>query len=182
MSLAETQPSHPAAADPAPVEVRAVPRCEGSWSEVRDLAAERNEPVFKPVVPFVDDRGWSYMNLLAGVLGESGQVNVSVQHPGVVKAWHRHERQTDYWCCIGGHLKAGVYREHDHRAWMIAIGEQCPGVLVIPPPLWHGAAAIGATPATLFYYVTQKYDPARPDELRRSWDSVEGFPWGTRHG
>jgi dTDP-4-dehydrorhamnose 3,5-epimerase len=81
-----------------------------------------------------------------------------------------------------GHLKAGIYREDDGRMWMTVMGEQRPGVLIVPPGLWHGAAAVGPTSAGLLYYVTERYDPQQPDEQRRPHDSVPGFPWETRHG
>ncbi|MCP3904384.1 MAG: hypothetical protein GY715_12210 [Planctomycetes bacterium] len=151
------------------------------WREAADLARRDREPIFIPVTPHVDDRGWSLMNLLAGAMSERGQINYSVQHPGVVKAWHRHDRQTDFWCCVHGHLKVGVHREEDEQSWQLVIGEQRPGVVVIPPPLWHGAATVGAEPAGLLYYVTERYDPDAPDEHRRPHGSVAGFPWRTRH-
>ncbi len=62
-------------------------------------------------------------------------------------------------------------------SWMIVIGEKQPGVLIIPPPLWRGAATVGPQPAGLLYYVTQTYDRAKPDEHRRHWDSVRGINW-----
>lgn len=154
----------------------------GGWSEAFQLAQSQIEPVFLQIVPFADDRGWSYMNLLNGVMSDQGQINYSVQYPGVVKAWHRHDRQTDFWICLQGHLKVGAYRDADHTAWMIVAGEKRPGVLIIPPPLWHGAACVGPEPAGLLYYVTQTYDHEQPDEHRRAWDSVPGFPWAARNG
>jgi dTDP-4-dehydrorhamnose 3,5-epimerase len=154
----------------------------GSWVDAHALAKAENEPVFVPVSAYADDRGWSLMNLLDGVLKPEGQINFSVQYPGAVKAWHRHEKQTDFWCCLNGHLKAGVYREEDDRAWIQVFGEKRPGVLIIPPLLWHGATAVGVEPAGLLYFVTHKYDPQQPDEHRRSHDSVPGFPWDVRHG
>ena len=111
----------------------------------------------------------------------SGQVNFSLQHPGVIKAWHRHAKQTDFWMCVSGHLKTGMYREADGAAWSIVIGEMRPGVVVIPPPLWHGAATVGDRSAGLLYYLTHSYDPASPDEERRPHDAFEGFPWELQH-
>lgn len=154
----------------------------GGWAEAHDLACKNIEPVFVPVAPFADDRGWSLMNCFTGVLGAQGQINYSLQYPGIVKAWHRHDKQTDFWMCVTGHIKAGVYREEDGAAWMMVTGEKRPGVLIIPPPLWHGAACVGHTPSGLLYYVTHAYDPANPDEHRRAWDSVDGFPWQPRNG
>ena len=141
------------------------------------MAVSESIPVFVPTRHFCDDRGWSLMNLLTGVMAPEGQINYSNQYPGVVKAWHRHERQTDFWLCVNGHLKAGVYREEDDSAWSIVMGEMAPGILIIPPGLWHGAATVGPDSAGLLYYVTQAYDIQTPDEERRAWDSVAGFVW-----
>lgn len=145
-------------------------------------ALETGTPVFLPANYYCDDRGYSIMNQLQGVLAPEGQINYSVQHPGVVKAWHRHAKQTDFWTCLRGHIKVGVYRDGADFAWVHVLGEKAPGTLIIPPTLWHGAATVGAEPAGLLYYVTKAYDPAAPDEERRPHDSVEGFPWQTRHG
>lgn len=155
---------------------------QGDLPKAFELARERQEPIFVPAQVFTDDRGWSLMNQMQGIMGPNGQVNYSVQYPGVVKAWHRHALQTDFWICLNGHIKVGVYRETDNTAWMAVIGEKRPGVMVIPPPLWHGAATVGDTQAGLLYYVTHAYNPAKPDEDRRAHDSVPGFPWGVRHG
>ncbi|MDG2055179.1 MAG: hypothetical protein P8J86_10785 [Phycisphaerales bacterium] len=155
---------------------------EGSWSDVEEAARSLNEPLLMPITPHADDRGWSLMNCMAGALSDQGQINYSCQHPGIVKAWHRHDRQTDFWLCVNGHLKAGVWREDDGASWMAVLGQMRPAVLVIPPPLWHGAACVGAEAAGLLYYVTERYNPEAPDEHRREWDSVSGFPWQPRHG
>src|SRR4030095_11670327 len=45
-----------------------------------------------------------------------------------------------------------------------------------------GAACVGRTPSGLLYYVTHAYEPSKPDEHRRAWDSVPGFPWLPRNG
>lgn len=147
-----------------------------------ELALDSCSPVFVPATYFTDDRGFSLMNQLQGVMSDRGQVNFSTQHPGVIKAWHRHQKQTDFWMCLNGHLKVGVYDEEETSGWMLVIGERNPGTIIIPPPLWHGAATVGAQPAGLLYYVTRAYDPNDPDEERRAHDSVDGFPWETLHG
>jgi len=153
----------------------------GPLKEAFEQAISNVEPVFCPVPVFADDRGWSLMNQFTDVLAPTGQVNYSVMYPSVIKAWHRHAKQTDFWLCLHGHLKVGVYDEHSDRAWSAVIGEKRPGVMVIPPPLWHGCATVGVEPAGLLYYVTRQYDPANPDEDRRDYDSVVGFPWETQH-
>ncbi|HYE02503.1 MAG TPA: hypothetical protein VD963_04635 [Phycisphaerales bacterium] len=168
--------STPTPATPRPPRV-----LQGDLAAAFQSARAQHEPVFVPQQLFVDDRGWSLMNQLHGVLGSEGQINYSCQNPGVIKAWHRHALQTDFWVCLSGHIKVGVHREQDGESWSLVIGEKRPGVLIIPPPLWHGAATVGAEPAGLLYYVTRAYDAANPDEERRAYDSVRGFPWQTQH-
>ena len=157
-----------------------IPVFEGSYPEAHKRALDAGEPVFVPVDVYTDDRGWSIMNQLQGVMTGGGQLNYSVQYPGVIKAWHRHQKQTDFWLCLGGHIKVGVHRD-DGVSWVGVIGEKRPGVVIVPPTLWHGAATVGHVPAGLMYYVTHAYDAANPDEERRAFDSVPGFPWRTEH-
>lgn len=125
--------------------------------------------------PWVDDRGWSLMGLMAGVLS-GGQINYSVQQPGVIKAWHLHERQTDAWCLLHGCIKAAIMSRGGERRWVVALGERAAALLLIPPGLWHGAMTIGPAPAGLLYYVDREYDPASPDEQREAHD-WQWNPW-----
>lgn len=155
---------------------------DGLVTAAFEAAKEACEPVFVPARLFTDDRGWSLMNQLQGVMSSQGQVNYSVQYPGVIKAWHRHQKQTDFWLCVQGHIKAGIYEADRDTAWQAVIGEKNPGVLIIPPPLWHGAATVGPGSAGLLYYVTHGYDPDHPDEERQPHDSFAGFPWRVQHG
>lgn len=161
--------------------IRSVPTFEGTIDEAYRHATKRAEPAFVPAALYTDDRGWSLMNQLKGVLAPEGQINYSVQYPGVVKAWHRHANQTDFWICLSGHIKVGVHADGADEAFSLVVGERHPGVVVIPPPLWHGAATVGHEPAGLLYYVTRAYDPAAPDEERRAWDAAPGFPWTVQH-
>jgi dTDP-4-dehydrorhamnose 3,5-epimerase len=147
-----------------------------SIGEAFSAAQAEKEPLALTANVYADDRGWSIMNQLHGVLTPEGQINYSSMYPGVIKAWHRHHFQTDFWICVAGHLKVGVFRD-DGRAWQAVIGELRPSVVVIPPPLWHGCATVGPTSAGLIYYVTRRYDSTAPDEDRRAYNSVEGFPW-----
>jgi len=144
-------------------------------------AMRDREPVFCPASVYTDDRGWSVMNQFQGVLTAEGQINFSVQYPGAIKAWHRHSRQTDFWMCLTGHIKVGVYCGETERAWSLVIGEKRAGIVVIPPPLWHGAATVGSEEAGLLYFVTQAYDSNAPDEERMGYDEVAGFPWRPVH-
>ena len=65
-----------------PMELRTPRTFSGPWAEAHELAKADLEPVFVPIKPFADDRGWSFMNLFAGAMTNQGQVNFSVQYPG----------------------------------------------------------------------------------------------------
>ena len=155
---------------------------QGPLPDAFESAKSASHPVFVAASVFADDRGWSIMNQMQGVMGPEGQINYSVMYPGVIKAWHRHKRQTDFWMCLHGHIKVGVHDEETGRTWLAVVGEKRPGILIVPPPLWHGASTVGDAPAGLLYYVTHAYNPESPDEDRRAYDSIKGFPWGVRHG
>ncbi|XAL98237.1 hypothetical protein OT109_11570 [Phycisphaeraceae bacterium D3-23] len=156
---------------------RSIQTFKGPLDDAFEDAKQHNAPRFVPQSIFADDRGWSYMNQFVGVLRPEGQVNYSVMYPGVVKAWHRHHKQTDFWMVLHGHLKLGVHNEKTGESWVKVIGEKAPGIAIVPPTLWHGGATVGPDNAGLLYFVTHQYDPQNPDEDRRDWDSVEGFPW-----
>ena len=155
---------------------------EGSLVRAHEEALTTREPIVCKTNVFADDRGWSLMNQMRGVMSGEGQINFSVQYPGVVKAWHRHEKQTDFWLCCTGNIKVGVHCQERETSWCIVTGEKNPCTVVIPPSLWHGAATVGHTPAGLLYYVTHAYDPKNPDEERMPFDGVDEFPWGVQHG
>jgi dTDP-4-dehydrorhamnose 3,5-epimerase-like enzyme len=127
------------------------------------------------VQPFADHRGRSFMGLMAGVL-DGGQINYSVQHPTVIKAWHRHALQTDYWCVVHGIMRVGVMEHAGPRRWLTDVGESSPVIVVIPATLWHGVQTMSSTDAGLLYYVDQIYNTKNPDEDRRPHD-WQWNPW-----
>ena len=128
----------------------------------------------KPIKPFLDDRGWSYHDIFGDVVG--GQVNYSVQFPGVVKAWHRHKKQTDYFCVLMGNIRVATHDSETGETKTYFMGEQNPSILKVPPGLWHGFTCLGDKPCGLLYFMTERYDPDDPDEERAPWDSF-GYNW-----
>ncbi len=115
------------------------------------------------------------------------QISHTVTYPGVIKAFHWHRRQTDYWYCVGGNIRVGLVdlregspTEGEHAA--ISLGEWARQVLKIPPGVAHGYQVLGSTPAQLIYYTTEPYDPCDPDEERIGWDDAAiGFDWEIRN-
>jgi len=139
----------------------------------------------KQLTKHVDDRGY-LMEILRDddeIFIKFGQVYVSTCYPGVIKAWHAHERQTDNFCVIKGHAKIGLYdgrRDSPtyRQTQTFVLGEANPVLLQIPPLVWHGQMAVGPETSYLLNIPTEHYDCARPDELRA--DAVEndfGYDW-----
>lgn len=122
---------------------------------------------------FLDDRGWAFYNIFDAV---PGQLNYSVLYPGIVKAWHRHKKQNDYFFVLLGNARVALHDPAAGKTETHFIGEKNPKVLKIPPGIWHGYTVLGPTPCGLLYYVDKKYDPSDPDEERASWDSF-GYNW-----
>ena len=148
------------------------------------VARHSGAPVFVPWDTYLDDRGWSLMNLFQGGVLAGGQINYSHIYPGTVKAWHAHDYQMDFWVCLHGHIKVGVWDEEVDQLWHKYVGDRAPAVIIIPPGLWHGLTVIGPEPAGLLYYVDREYNPENPDERRMELHSPHGPPaqfWDVQH-
>lgn len=117
-----------------------------------------------------------------------GQVYLTMVYPGVVKAWHYHEKQTDHFVCVQGMAKVALYDGREDSATRgelneFVIGWQRQRLLIIPPGVYHGFTAVGTEPACIVNVPTELYDYEHPDEHRRPHDDPEiGYDWGVKHG
>ena len=71
----------------------------------------------KQLKPNVDERGY-LMELLRGsdeFFTKFGQCYVSLNYPGVVRAWHYHKKQEDYFVVVQGVCKVGLYDMREVR-------------------------------------------------------------------
>ncbi|MGQ9729787.1 MAG: dTDP-4-dehydrorhamnose 3,5-epimerase family protein [Candidatus Zipacnadales bacterium] len=140
-----------------------------------------------PLVKHVDERGF-LMEILRSdqehFLG-FGQVYITTCDPqpgkSVVKAWHRHQKQHDHFCCLQGKVKVGLYdarkgspTEGKTQAVILGGGHDC--LLQIPPGVWHGFMPLGLETACVLNIPTETYNYAAPDEERAAWDAFP-FEW-----
>lgn len=111
------------------------------------------------------------------VFGEAtpGDINITWAYPGRIVAWHRHQRQTDHWYLIKGHLKVGLMDDDRNVRW-VYLSETQRRTLSIPPGIWHGYMVLGNEEAILLYYITEKYNLEQPDEERMSVEAA-GVDW-----
>ena len=100
-----------------------------------------------------------------------GQVYMTTTYPGVVKAWHKHEKQTDNIACLAGMIKMALY---DGRAGspthgevnQFYIGVHNPMLVQVPAGVYHGWMCVSKEEALVVNIPTEPYDRANPDEQR----------------
>ena len=107
--------------------------------------------------------------------------------PELIKAFHWHSHQWDYWDVVAGQARCVLVdlREGSPtagRVQEVMLGEATPRVLAIPPLVAHGYQVVSLRDVHLVYYVTEPYDPAAPDEGRLPWDDPRiAFDWRVRN-
>lgn len=133
----------------------------------------------------VDDRGYLLEIVRSDDPGftEFGQAYVTACYPGVVKAWHCHELQTDRLCALSGMMKVALWDGRPSSPTrgsldVLVIGERAPHVITVPPGVWHGFTALGPQTALMLNVCDKVYCRERPDELRKDPDDAEiGYSW-----
>ena len=110
---------------------------------------------------------------------EAVQLNRSESRAGVLRGLHFHRRQVDYWHCVSGHIRAGLYDlrqtspTRGHGQMLDLEGDRTAG-LFIPAGVAHGFVAV--TDVVLMYVVDQYYDGG--DEFGLAWnDPALGLEW-----
>ncbi len=105
------------------------------------------------------------------------QANISYSYPGIVRAWHRHERgQIDYFLVLKGAMKICAYDEETGKMVEIIASEDKLNIVRIPGKYWHGTKTISNEPSLTVYFVNRLYDYKNPDELRRPWNDPSIVP------
>jgi len=110
------------------------------------------------------------------------QVNLSVSHPGIVRAWHRHSRgQVDSLLVLTGSLKLCVYDDTDESKTRyeldeFTLGSEGQQMVIFPGRYWHGVKALGSGQTLSLYLLNSLYDYESPDEERRPWDDSTVVP------
>lgn len=106
-----------------------------------------------------------------------GQAYISFLRRGIIKAWHKHEKQTDFFYVVSGASKIGLYDDRPDspskgQYQSVVLGtEGLDALLLIPPMVWHGQMSLSET-TYLLNMPTEPYDAANPDEIRAP---VEAF-------
>ena len=104
------------------------------------------------------------------------QVHMTTTLPDRVRAWGLHRRNTDRLFVAAGLVKLVCY---DGRRGSPTFGklnefllsDRSPGLVVVPPDVYHGWKNIGTREAIVINMPTQLYDYAAPDAVDLPWET-----------
>ncbi len=104
------------------------------------------------------------------------QVHMTTTLPGRVRAWGLHQRTTDRLFVASGLVRIVCYDARKAsptygRLNEITLSERNPGLVLLPPEIYHGWKNIGATEAIVINMPTRAYVYEQPDALDLPWDS-----------
>lgn len=171
-----------------------VPACDPGIGKVilsptsSDLIADVQ---IKPFAVWPDDRGYFLeiaritQGLVADFPAASTQVSSAVNYPGIIKAFHYHKFQTDFWVPAAGLLQVALVDLRQGSATFglkntLYVGALRPWQLLIPPGVAHGYKVIGEQPSVLIYITNRTYDPK--DEGRIAYnDTAIAYDWELQH-
>jgi len=119
-----------------------------------------------PLKQIPDERG-KIMHMLRSTdphFEKFGEVYFSVAYPGVIKGWHLHTKQTQFYAVISGMIKLVLYDERKdsktHGELMeIFTGEDNYQLIRIPVGVVNGYKTIGVKPAIVANCATEPHEP-----------------------
>ncbi len=142
-----------------------------------------------PIWP--DDRGYFLevmrggQGLVSGFAPETMQVSAARNYPGIVKAFHYHLEQTDFWVPCSGMLQVALIDMRKGSSTFgfkntLYVGELRPWQILIPPGVAHGYKVVSREPSMLVYVTNRTYNPQ--DEGRIPYDDpMLSYDWETQH-
>jgi len=143
-------------------ELKVIPDARGRLMEI----LRRDDPMFK----------------------DFGQVYITTTLPDVVKAWHRHENQTDNFACIHGVIQVALFDARKDSPTYgelneFFIGVHKPMLISVPRGVYHGWKCVSTEEAIIVNIPTEPYNYKEPDEYRLPWDDPSiPYDWEKRNG
>ena len=105
------------------------------------------------------------------VFKKFGQVYMTSAYPGVVKAWHFHQKQDDNFACVYGKIRLVLYDARKKSPTYKEMNEfilstDDPILVTIPKMVYHGFKGIADHESIVINTPTLPYDHKKPDEYR----------------
>jgi len=147
--------------------------------------------IVEPFTIWPDDRGWFLevsrlsQGLTARFPPETTQVAAALSYPGTIKAFHIHQRQTDFWVPAQGMFQIALVDLRPGsptagRKNTIYAGQLRPWRILIPPGIGHGYKVIGMDPAMLIYVTDRHYDPSDEGRIPYNDENIN-YDWEIQH-
>jgi dTDP-4-dehydrorhamnose 3,5-epimerase len=115
-----------------------------------------------------------------------GQLYLTTVYPGVIKAWHYHQKQIDTFAVLQGMIKLVLYdsRQDSPTHGLINeffLGEHNYQLVQVPTFVLHGLKCVGSKEAMVLNCPSEPYRHSDPDEFRVDPFSKEiPYDWGIR--
>jgi dTDP-4-dehydrorhamnose 3,5-epimerase len=183
--MSDTQPTH---ADP----VEGLDELVAKHSAVDASGRLQQQPidglVFRPTRPVPHEDG-TVTEVAREVWPEIEDpivhTHVTTTQPDRIRAWGLHRQSTDRLFVVKGLVSIVVYDGRIGSATQgllneFKVSERNPGLLVIPPNLYHGWKVIGTEEAFIINMPTSAYDHSQPDALDLPYDAPQAptiVPW-----
>lgn len=133
-----------------------------------------------PLKRHVDDRGY-LMEIMRSddkFFKKFGQIYMTTCNRGVIKAWHMHKVQTDYFLVPFGTAKIGLHDTRENsktkgKYQVVILGEAGEeALLIIPPLVMHGMMGLSDL-CSIINIPTELFNYKQPDEYREPVEKFE---------
>lgn len=114
-----------------------------------------------------------------------GEIYFSMAYPGIIKGWHLHTKQTQFYAVISGMIKLVVYdgrKDSLTKGELMEIftGEDNYQLIRIPVGVVNGYKVIGINPAIVANCCTEPHDPAEMVRYDPLGSHIK-YDWSLKH-
>lgn len=128
--------------------------------------------IAKKLAVYADGRGRvvPILSSLDDIFSRFGRVYLTTVFPGVIKEWHFHQKQFEYFTVIRGAMKMALYDGRDGSSTQGLLNEfsmngDAPVLLKIPPDVIHGLIGLGEEAAMGIICGSEPYNHDAPDKV-----------------
>ncbi len=91
--------------------------------------------------------------------------------PARIKGWGMHDHQTDRYFVVSGSVRVVLFDGRDESPTsgsivQVNFTDRTPGLVKIPPGVWHADQNVGDAPCRVVNFPTRAYDRDAPDKYR----------------
>ncbi len=116
------------------------------------------------------------------------QCYVTSCKPGIAKAWHYHQKQTDSFVVVKGEARIALYDAREGSKTKGEVNEfvvnaEKPKMVQIPPGVLHGFTSNNSEDVLMLNLPDRLFKREKPDEFRKPFDSKEiPYDWKCEKG